>query len=124
MHGLEMYEYDRHEFGTGNAFEEYCAGLLVRNVYQNVCLTPHNDRGVDITAWKEGVLYAFQCKLRNAGSVSRRAVQEIYTGMHLYGASEGVIMTNAELSKGAWRDADLLGIKVWGEYYLRLLSDK
>lgn len=117
------YAFDRMEFTDGKHFERYCAELLLDNGYKDVCLTGHTDHGVDILAEKDGMLYAFQCKLRNTDKVSREAVEQIYTGKALYKADIGVLMTNAELTKVAHQDARRLGIEIWGRFYLCLLSD-
>lgn len=81
------------------------------------------DHGVDILADKDGKLYAFQCKLRNTSKVGRSAVEEIFTGKALYGADEGVLITNSELTRPAGLDAMRLGITVWTTFYLRILSE-
>jgi len=120
----EIYAFDRMEFKDGKEFEQYCAQLLCNNGYTEVRLTGHTDHGVDILARKDGKLFAFQCKLRSKAKVSREAVEQIYTGKTLYGADEGVILSNVELTRGAHLDALRLGIKVWSRYYLCLLSEK
>ena len=54
-------------FMDGREFEEWCADLLISNGFINVKGTPASgDQGVDITAQKDDVKYAFQCK--NDGS--------------------------------------------------------
>ncbi len=118
------YPYDDEEFKTGREFELCCAKLLYYNGYTDVRLTGKSaDHGVDILATKDNKLYAFQCKLRNKSSVPRSAVEEIFTGKALYGADEGVLITNSELTRPAYQDAMRLGITVWTTFYLRLLSD-
>ena len=119
----EYYEYDEHDFSSGLGFEHYCADLLRRNDYQDVKLTFVHDGGVDITAHREGIFYVFQCKLRKGSTVGRDAIQQIFTGRALYGADKGVVMTNAPLTRRAASDAYQLGIDVWSEDYLRLLSN-
>lgn len=97
----------------GYEFEHYCADILLESGFSDVNVTSGSgDRGVDITAYKNGALYAFQCKLYNYG-VSRSAVQQIYTGMNLYNADYGYIMTNSWLTPGAQLDAKELNIEVW-----------
>ena len=47
----------------GLAFEHYVAELLKKNGYAKVCVTNSSgDFGVDITAYKDNIKYAFQCK--------------------------------------------------------------
>ena len=118
------YPYDDEEFKTGREFELYCAKLLYYNGYTNVRLTGKSaDHGVDILAEKDGKLYAVQCKLRSNSTIPRSAVAEIYTGKTLYGADEGILMTNSNLTRPAHMDAMRLGITVWDLYFLRMMSD-
>ena len=120
----EYHPFDDENFKSGRDFEIYCVRLLQCNGFSNVRRTGESaDHGVDILAVKDGKLYAVQCKLRSNSTIPRSAVAEIYTGKTLYGADEGILMTNSELTRPAYQDAMRLGITVWTNFYLRLLSD-
>ena len=120
----EYHPFDDENFKSGRDFEIYCVRLLQCNGFSNVRRTGESaDHGVDILAVKDGKLYAIQCKLRSNSTIPRSAVAEIYTGKTLYGADEGILMTNSELTRPAYQDAMRLGITVWTNFYLRLLSD-
>ena len=120
----EFHPFDSEEFKTGRDFEIYCVRLLQANGFSSVRRTSESaDHGVDILAEKDGKLYAVQCKLRTSSSVPRSAIAEIFTGKALYGADEGILMTNSNLTRPAHMDAMRLGITVWTTFYLRLLSD-
>jgi len=107
----------------GHDFERYCAGLLRYNGYLNVTVTQGSgDRGVDIICEKDKKRYAVQCK-RQAGKVGRRAVQEIYTGKAIYKCDVGVILTNADFSESAVKDAQELGIELWCGIRLKQLHN-
>ena len=99
----------------GNSFEDYCAELLTDNGFTNVHLTPQSrDFGVDITAEKAGVSYAFQCKYYNH-PVGTRAVQEIYAGVNFYHRMVGVVLTNENFTSTAVKLANELNILLWGD---------
>jgi len=120
----EFHPFDNEEFKTGRDFELYCARLLQCNGFSNVRRTGESaDHGVDILAVKDGKLYAVQCKLRSNSTIPRSAIAEIYTGKTLYGADEGILMTNSELTRPAYQDAMRLGITVWDTFHLRMMSD-
>ena len=121
----EWNEYDSKDIKNWKEFENYCAELLINNGYIDVRTTGHKDHGVDILAEKNGVKYAFQCKFRSSKTVklSNSTVQEIFTGTALYKADVGVIISNTGLTRQAHKEASMLGVKIWSEDYLRLLSD-
>ncbi len=120
----EFHPFDNENFKTGRDFELYCVRLLQCNGFSNVRRTGESaDHGVDILAVKDGKLYAVQCKLRSNSTIPRSAVAEIYTGKTLYGADEGILMTNSNLTRPAHMDAMRLGITVWDLYFLRMMSD-
>ncbi|MCL2171879.1 MAG: restriction endonuclease [Defluviitaleaceae bacterium] len=103
----------------GHDFEEYCARLLEINGFRNVRTTQKSgDRGIDILCEKNGETYAIQCK-RHSGKISRKAVQEAYTGMAIYQCDIGAILTNSDFAQSAINDANDLGIKLWNGTHLR-----
>lgn len=98
---------------TGEEFEAYCADLLRENGFTDVLLTKHTgDHGVDITARKDGVVYAIQCKCYSS-TVGNAAIQQIYSGKSLYNADVAVVMTNSRFTKQAIEDADRLRVRLW-----------
>ncbi|MCL2253322.1 MAG: restriction endonuclease [Lachnospiraceae bacterium] len=106
---------------NGYMFERYCAQLLGYNGFLNVQVTRGSgDRGVDIVCLKDYKKYAFQCK-RQTGNITRKAVQEIYTGMAIYKCDIGVILTNSKFADSAIKDARDLGIWLWDGAKLRSL---
>lgn len=95
---------------TGEEFERYIAKKLRAKGYHNVQLTPvTGDYGVDITANKGGVRYAFQCK-RYAVPVGVKAVQEVFSGSRQYGADRAVVVTNSSYTPNAKTLASTLGV--------------
>lgn len=98
---------------SGEDFERFVADKLRRRGFSDVCMTPTTgDYGVDITATKGGVRYAFQCK-RYSGSVGVHAVQEVYSGSKKYGADRAVVVTNSKYTPNAREMADDLGVSLW-----------
>lgn len=107
----------------GIEFEAYCADLLKSNGFDEVEVTPASaDFGVDIFAEKEGVTYAFQCKLYDR-PVGTKAVQEIYTGRDFYHCMVGVVLTNQQFTSGAYKLAEALNILLWGDTVLSELEE-
>jgi HJR/Mrr/RecB family endonuclease len=97
----------------GIGFEEYCISLLQANGYDNVQKTPViGDHGVDITAEKDYVSYAIQCKYYSS-PVGNGAIQEAYSGKMIYKKDIAVVMTNNEFTPQAISDANALGVKLW-----------
>ena len=106
----------------GRRFEEYCAGLLNANGFENIELTPaSSDFGVDIFAEKDGLTYAFQCKLYDH-PVGTKAVQEIYSGRDFYHCMIGVVLTNQSFTSGAYKLAEAFNILLWGDDMLAELE--
>ena len=98
---------------TGEEFEQYCANLLVKNGYEKVSTTSATgDHGVDITAEKDTITYAIQCKYYSS-PVGNSAVQEAYSGKKIYSKDIAVVMTNSVFTKQATEDAMKLGVKLW-----------
>lgn len=98
---------------TGEEFETYCADLLRENDFTDVLLTKHTgDHGVDITARKDGIVYAIQCKCYSS-TVGNAAIQQAYSGKQLYNADIAVVMTNSHFTKQAVEDANHLRVHLW-----------
>ena len=98
----------------GHTFEFWCADLLRKNGFSNVVVTPGSgDQGVDITAEKDGILYAIQCKCYSS-DLGNKPVQEVHAGKTLYGRHVGVVMTNRGFTPGARELAQSTGVLLWG----------
>lgn len=103
----EMYYVDRM---VGETFEEYVGDILRGCGYHNVSTTAvTGDYGVDITAEKDFVKYAIQCK-RWEGNVGVHAVQEVYSGREYYKANIAMVITNSFFTPNAKQMADRLGV--------------
>ena len=98
---------------SGIRFEHYVARLLKKNRFSDVTVTQSSaDFGVDITARRDGNLYAVQCKHYGA-NVGVSAVQEVYSGAAKYGATVGAVITNSHYTPGAKKLAASLGVLLW-----------
>lgn len=98
---------------TGPDFEYWCAELLGKNGFINIVVTPSSgDQGVDITAEKDGVRYAVQCKRYNS-NLDNTPVQEVYAGRMVYHCQVGVVMTNQYFTDGAKVLAEKTGVLLW-----------
>ncbi|MCD7848135.1 MAG: restriction endonuclease [Oscillospiraceae bacterium] len=103
----------------GHDFEYWCATLLRKTGYSNVVVTRGSgDQGVDITAYKDGIKYAFQCK-RYSSKLSNKPVQEVYAGKAMYGCQVGVVMTNNYFTEGAQQLAKRTHVLLWDRNTLR-----
>ncbi len=106
---------------TGHQFEEFCASLLRKNNFQNVTVTPQSgDYGIDITAYKDGRKYAFQCK-RYHKNVGNKAVMEAYSGARFYDCQVAVVMTNQSFTQAAKTLAAKNGVLLWDRERLKQL---
>ena len=70
------------------------------------------DQGVDITAVRDEVRFAFQCKCYHS-ELGNTPVQEVYTGKTIYRCHVGVVMTNSYFTKGAITAAEATGVLLW-----------
>ena len=109
---------------TGSEFEEYCAALLINNGFKNVYVSGKSgDQGVDITATKDGIRYAIQCKCYSS-DLGNTPVQEVYAGKNFYNCHVGVVMTNRHFTNGAIDLARSTGVLLWDRDKLkRMLTD-
>lgn len=98
----------------GQAYEQACAKLLEREGYKNVELTPvTGDFGADILAvHPKGYRVCFQCKYYSS-NVGEKAVQEVISAVHYYGASYGIVITNADFTPKARELAKSAGVELW-----------
>lgn len=110
---------------TGLEFEQYFAGILVKNGYTNVEVTKKTgDFGADVIATLGGVKYAFQCKYYTA-PVGFEAVYQIHAAKTMYGAHVAVVATNSVFTKPAQIAAEELKVLLWdGGMLSRLAAEK
>ncbi len=102
----------------GLKFEKYCADILRKNGFSNVVVTQGSgDYGVDITAQKDLITYAIQCK-SYSGTVGIDAVQEVYSGKAKYKCTVAVVLTNNYFTKAAHETAKYNSVILWDRDYL------
>lgn len=98
---------------NGHDFEHFCAKLLKENNYINVEVTQGSgDHGIDITAEKDGITYAIQCKCYSK-DIGNAAIQQAYTGKRIYKKDVAVVMTNRCFTPQAKEEAETTGVKLW-----------
>nr|DAG24333.1 MAG TPA: Restriction endonuclease [Caudoviricetes sp.] len=98
---------------NGQQFETYCADILTKNGFSNVEVTQGSgDHGIDITAIKDEISYAIQCKCYSS-NIGNAAVQQAHTGKSLYHKDIAVVLTNQYFTAQAKEEADALGVKLW-----------
>ncbi|MBP5654301.1 MAG: restriction endonuclease [Clostridiales bacterium] len=110
----------------GRDFELWCADFLKHNGFSRVEVTSESrDNGVDILCRKDGQTYAVQCK-RMESSVPNKAVQEVYTGMEMYGCDRAAVITNNHFSPAACDTAEKTGVELWDRDWIlsRISKDR
>ncbi|WP_426577687.1 restriction endonuclease [Xenorhabdus stockiae] len=90
-------------------YEGYCADILKSSGWQARTTSISGDQGVDVVAEKDGLCVAIQCK-KYSSPVGNKAVQEVTAGMAYWGASIGVVVTNAGYTRSARELATVHGI--------------
>ena len=114
-HGRSRRRHSAWRSEQGEAYERFCAQLLVKEGFSNVELTPWSyDFGADILAQRDGISYAFQCKCYDK-PVGVHAVQEVYAARDFYRCMVGVVITNQVCTQSARELADALNILLWEE---------
>lgn len=97
----------------GWTFEYYVADLLRKNGYSGVKVTRGSgDFGVDIIAYKNNSLWAFQCK-NYSSKLGVSPIQQVYSGAVKYGASISVVITNSYFTDHAKELGSSLGVLLW-----------
>ena len=98
---------------NGWTFEYYVADLLRKNGYSGVEVTRGSgDFGVDIIAYKNNSLWAFQCK-NYSSKLGVSPIQQVYSGAVKYGASISVVITNSYFTDHAKELGNSLGVFLW-----------
>lgn len=115
---LRNYELMSVDLMEGADFETWCAKALTRRGFCMVTQTGKTgDQGVDITAIKDGIKYAIQCK-RYSHPLGNTPVQEVYAGKNMYDCQIGVVMTNQTFTDGAIQLANKTGVLLWDRTYI------
>jgi hypothetical protein len=97
---------------TGEDYELFVAGYLRRQGFRKVEHTGRTgDLGVDLVAKKGFRTYAVQCKYYSH-PVDGSAIQQVVAGMACYGCNAGLVVTNNDLTPGAWTLAEQNGVEV------------
>ena len=109
------------DYMEGHDFEYFCAGLLMKNGFTNVNVTPGSgDQGVDILAEKFGVRYAIQCK-NYASKLGNTPIQEVNAGKMFYKCDIGVVLTNSTFTPAAIELANSTNTRLWDRTELQRL---
>lgn len=90
-------------------YEGFCADILNNNGWQARTTSSSGDQGVDVIAEKNDLCVAIQCK-KYSSPVGNKAVQEVAAGMAYWGASVGVVVTNASYTRSARELAAVHGV--------------
>lgn len=102
----------------GHDFENYLAELLKLGGYTDVIVTKGSgDFGVDVTAKRWGLSFAFQCK-RYKQQVGNKAVQEIFAGMVHYNCQIGIVVANNGYTSAAIEQAAATKVLLWDKQEL------
>ncbi|MBQ8025376.1 MAG: restriction endonuclease [Oscillospiraceae bacterium] len=109
---------------NGHEFEHFCAGILRKNGFTNVVVTPGSgDQGADILAEKDGISYAIQCK-RYDSVLGNKPIQEIHAAKDYYGCDRGVVLTNSIFTRAAMQLALRTNTELWDRNELvRLINN-
>ena len=98
---------------TSREFRSWCAATLQSNGFQDVKLTAGDGgQGVDITARKDEIRYAIQCRCA-AKDLGNGPVQEVHTGKAIYRCQIGAVMTNRAFTEAARAAAEATGTLLW-----------
>lgn len=98
----------------GYQFEMYLKALLMELGYKSEVTKKSNDFGADLVMNKNGSRVVIQAKrygIKNRVSIS--AVQQVYSSMPMYKASESWVMTNSMFTKSAVTLAKACNVKLY-----------
>ena len=117
------YENADYDAMSGIEFENYIAFVLFKNGFIHIKTTPaSSDHGIDLTAEKDGITYAIQCKCYSS-NVGNAAVQQAYSGRGIYKKDIAVVITNQYFTAQAKEEAASVGVKLWDRDKLKQLID-
>ena len=109
---------------TGTEFEIFCTKLLGKSGFTNIIHTGGaNDQGADITACKDSIKFAFQCKCYSS-PLGNTPVQEALGGKKFRKCHVGVVITNSTFTKGAKELAESTQIILWDRRKLMEMINK
>ena len=109
---------------TGTEFEIFCIKLLSKSGFSNIIHTGGaNDQGADITAYKDSIKFAFQCKCYSS-PLGNTPVQEALGGKKFRKCHVGVVITNSTFTKGAKELAKSTQIILWDRRKLMEMINK
>ena len=98
---------------NGYDFEQFCGDLLKNNGFSNINVTKSSgDYGADLTAIKDGVKYAIQCK-KFSNPVGVSAVQEVIASKSMYNCHVAVVLTNNYFTNNAISLAEKNNVLLW-----------
>lgn len=118
VESIEDINYDAMD---GEAFEQFCARLLIKNGFEEVTLTKGSgDQGIDIIAFRDGIKHGIQCKCYST-DIGNGAVQEVFAGKTFYKCHVGIVLTNQHFSSAAIQLAEANGIVLWDREFLERL---
>ena len=117
------YENADYDAMSGIEFENYIAFVLFKNGFIHIKTTPASgDHGIDLTAEKDGITYAIQCKCYSS-NIGNAAVQQAYSGRGIYKKDIAVVITNQYFTAQAKEDAAAVGVKLWDRDKLQQMID-
>jgi restriction system protein len=93
----------------GLEYEAFCGEILEAEGWKVQRTPPTGDHGVDLIADKLGRRVAIQCK-KYSTPVGNKAVQEAYSGMKFFDATEAVVVTNSTFTQAAQMLANKLSV--------------
>lgn len=105
---IRIYDVDKM---SGVQFEAFVAGLFSRMGYVT-SLTERQDQGIDVVATLGSVKYGIQTK-RSKSNITNKAVQEVFTGLAVYGCNKALVVTNRGFTKSARELAAMNGVELW-----------
>lgn len=98
---------------NGYDFEQFCGDLLKSNGFRNINVTKSSgDYGADLTAIKDGVKYAIQCK-KFSNPVGVSAIQEVIASKSMYNCHVAVVLTNNYFTNNAISLAEKNNVLLW-----------
>lgn len=108
----------------GHEFERYLEELFRLAGYSVEKLPHSRDKGADlVVTGSDGKRIAVQAK-RSSSKISNSAIQEVYGSLNVYGAHNGMVVTNNEFTKDAIELANANGVALVDRHGLVELMNK